>query len=221
MGYVYSDVHTSAEAAKAEVEAALGYEIHPRNDIAINAGRQDRVWIGNCVAIGLSSSFLEPLEATSIHGTITQVMMLSEWLDDPAGRDRYNAAVARQVDDFRDFIRFHYVSERRDSAFWRDVAASHPAFVTDRLAVWSRRLPEAADFPAFPLGLPHLQGQLYVPVLDGLGLLNRPAAQAAMAANPKARDLARATHASLMGEYAKAAARCLPHRAWLQGLQPA
>ena len=217
-GYVYSDRHTTPDAAKAEIEAALGHEIHPRNDIRIEAGRQDRVWIGNCVALGLSSSFLEPLEATSIHGTIVQLMMLSEWLTDPAGRDRYNAAVARQVDDFRDFIRLHYVSERRDSPFWRDVAASHPQVVRDRLALWSRKMPEAADFDPFPMGLPHATEHLYIPVLDGLGLLNREVAKAVMAADRAGRDRARAAHASLVAEYSRAAAQCAPHRAFLQGL---
>ena len=57
-----------------------------------------------------------------------------------------------------------------------------------------------------------------MPVLDGLGLLNRAAAQAEMAANPKARELARTTHAGLVREYSRAAAQCLPHRAWLQSL---
>lgn len=222
-GYVYSDAHTTPEAAKTEIEAVLGYEIHPRKDIKIEAGRLAQPWRGNCVAVGLASSFLEPLEATSIHGTIVQMMMLSEWLGQGDGRDRYNAAVATQVDDFRDFIRLHYVSERRDSPFWCDVAASHPAVVTDRLAQWRDHVPRAADFARFPpglehLGLAHVQEQLYLPVLDGLGLLNRPAAQAAMAADPRARDLARKTHATLVAEYTRAAAQCLPHRAWLQSL---
>ena len=132
--------------------------------------------------------------------------------------DRYNAAVARQVDDFRDFIRFHYVTERHDSAFWRDVAASHPDFVTERLALWQTRLPAHQDFEPFPLGLPHLQGQLYIPVLDGLGHLNRASAQAEMAADPKLRDRTRATHATLVAEYARAADQCMPHRAWLMSL---
>ncbi len=218
MGYVYSDAHTTADQAKAEIEAALGYEIHPRNDIPIHAGRQKDAWIGNCIAIGLSSSFLEPLEATSIHGTIVQLLMLAEWLDNPAGRDLYNAAVARQVDDFRDFIRMHYVTERRDTPFWQDVAASHPAVVTDRLALWQGHMPRPADFAPFPLGLPHLQGQLYTPVLDGLGLLSQSAARAEMAANPARRDQTRAAHASLVAEYTKAADQCLPHRAWLNSL---
>ena len=222
-GYVYSDAHTTPDQAKAEIEAALGYEIHPRNDIRIDAGRLRNPWLGNCVAVGLSSSFLEPLEATSIHGTIVQMMMLSEWLGQGDGRDRYNAAVATQVDDFRDFIRLHYVSERRDSPFWRDVAASHPQGILDRLQHWQTHIPQPQNFPRFPpglehLGLAHVQEQLYLPVLDGLGLLNRSAAQAAMASNPQARDLARKTHAGLVAEYARAAAQCLPHRAWLQSL---
>lgn len=218
MGYVYSDAHTTPEAAKAEIEAALGHEIHPRNDIRIDAGRQKEAWIGNCVALGLSSSFLEPLEATSIHGTIVQLQMLVEWLADPQGRALYNGAVARQVDDFRDFIRLHYVSERRDSPFWNDVAATHPDWTRERLALWAERLPEPQDFPAFPLNLPHLQGQLHIPVLDGLGLLDRDAARRRMASDPAARNAARSTHASLVREYAGAARACLPHRQYLQTL---
>ena len=218
-GYVYSDAHTTPDRAKAEIEGVLGYEIHPRNDIRIDAGRQRHVWIGNCVALGLSSSFLEPLEATSIHGTIVQLMLLSEWLAAPDGAFRYNAAVGRQVDDFRDFIRLHYVSERRDSPFWQDVAATHPGIVTDRLALWQGKMPGGLDFAPFPLGLPHVTEHLYTPVLDGLGLLNRDAARAAMAAAPSLRDKARATHAGLVAAYSRAAAQCAPHRAFLTSLQ--
>ena len=218
-GYVYSDAHTTPDRAKAEIEGVLGYEISPRNDIRIDAGRQRHVWIGNCVALGLSSSFLEPLEATSIHGTIVQLMLLSEWLAAPDGASRYNAAVGRQVDDFRDFIRLHYVSERRDSPFWQDVAATHPGIVTDRLALWQGKMPGGLDFAPFPLGLPHVTEHLYTPVLDGLGLLNRDAARAAMAAAPALRDKARATHAGLVAEYSRAAAQCAPHRAFLTSLQ--
>ena len=217
-GYVYSDAHTTPDQAKAEIEGVLGHPITPRNDIRIDAGRQRDAWIGNCVALGLSSSFLEPLEATSIHGSIVQLMLLSEWLGQPDAARRYNAAVAGQVDDFRDFIRLHYVSERRDSAFWQDVAATHPAAVTDRLALWQGKMPDAADFAPFPLGLPHVTGHLVTPVLDGLGLLNRDVARAAMTASPGLRDKARATHAGLVAEYTRAAAQCAPHRAFLTSL---
>ena len=217
MGYVYSDAHIGPEAAQAEIEAALGHKIEPRRDIKIEAGRLRAPWIGNCVALGLASSFLEPLEATSIHGTITQVMMLAEWLALPDGAARYNAAVATQVDDFRDFIRLHYVSERRDSAFWCDLAGSLPGALQDRLDLWATRLPRPGDFAPFALGLPHLQGQLYTPVLDGLGLLSREAARTEMA-DARLRERTRAAHAGLVSEYTRAADQCLPHRAWLESL---
>ena len=217
-GYAYSDKHTSPDQAKAEIEAALGHAIEPRNDIRIDAGRLKDAWIGNCIAVGLASSFLEPLEATSIHGTIVQLMWLQRWLTDPRGRELYNDAVARQVDDFRDFIRLHYVSDRRDTPFWRDVAQTHPAAVTDRLALWQTKLPTRDDFAPFPGNLPHVQEQLYIPVLDGLGLLSRAAAKAVLAQDPKRRAALRKTHDQLTREYRRAAAQCLPHRAWLASL---
>ena len=105
-------------------------------------------------------------------------MLLASVLPNPDDRARlaFNAASARQVDDFRDFIRLHYVSERRDSPFWRDVAASHPQVVRDRLLQWQDHIPRAADFARFPpglehLGLAHVEEQLYVPVMDGKVLM--------------------------------------------------
>ncbi len=115
-------------------------------------------------------------------------------------------------------MRLHYVSERRDTAYWRDVTASHPPVVTERLEKWSHKFPSREDFEPFPLGLAHVQEQLYVPVLNGLGLLSQDLARAEMARDPKLRQRARETHASLVAEYSRAAEKCLPHRAWLRSL---
>ncbi|UWR13419.1 tryptophan halogenase family protein [Sulfitobacter mediterraneus] len=218
-GYVYSDVHISPEQAKAEIEETLGHPIEVRNDIKIEAGRLSKPWIGNCVAVGLASSFLEPLEATSIHGTIVQLMWLSQMISEPNGANRYNSAHAGQVDDFRDFIRLHYVSERRDSAFWRDIAASHPKHVTDRTTQWRSSLPKRGDFAAVPMNMPHVQEQLYTPVLDGLGLFDRAAIKAQLSEKPKHRAQLRKAHAAIASEYARAAGQCMPHRAFLNSLK--
>ena len=213
-GYVYSDAHTTPDQAKTEIEAALGHQIFPRNDIKIDAGRLDRSWVGNCVALGLASSFLEPLEATSIHGTVVQLMALVQALGVADGRAGFNALAARQVDDFRDFIRLHYVSQRRDTAFWRDVAASHPERLKEKLRIWAKKMPESADFASFPLGLPHVEAQLYTPVLDGLGLLTPKAAKARLGVNARPKAAA----AALIREYQAAAGQCLGHRAFLEHL---
>lgn len=216
-GYVFSDAHISMDQAKAEIEAALGKPVEPRGDIRINAGRLRQNWTGNCVALGLASSFIEPLEATSIHGTVVQLLWLSEALAGKMTRDAYNAAAARQVDDYRDFVRMHYVSERRDTAFWRDIATSHPTQVTDRLATWQRRVPVASDFSPLPLGLPHCTEQLYTPVLNGLGLIPRSAGRATLPQAMATRTAA--TAKALISEYRAAAPRCLSHRDYLSHLQ--
>lgn len=224
-GYVYSDRFITPDQAQAEIETALGRRIEPRADIRIDSGRLDRAWIGNCLAVGLSQSFLEPLEATSIHGTIVQLMMFTQFhLGAAPGemdkhRDAYNAAVARQVDDFRDFISLHYVSERDDTPFWRAVRSEFRLpQVAERLEAWRKRLPQHADFSAFPGRFPHVEEHLYYPVLDGLGLLDRATARAEMAEMPKARAHARKTVESLVKEYKRAAMQAPGHREFLEGL---
>ncbi len=219
-GYVYSDAHLTPDQAQAEIEAALGMKIEPRNDIRIVSGRLDRQWVRNCVALGLSSSFLEPLEATSIHGTVVQLMLLTGLLPKATERAReaFNAACAREVDDFRDFIRLHYVSERRETAFWQDVAASTPPDLQDRLKVWAAKVPGPDDFAPFPMGLPHTGHHLHVPVLHGLGLLTAASAKVALAQDPRLRARARAAFHQLSSDYRQAAGRALGHRAFLDKL---
>lgn len=226
MGYVYSDQFLDPDGAKAEIESILGHEIHPRNDIRFEIGRLDKSWIGNCLALGLASSFLEPLEATSIHGTVVQMMMFIEFhLKDPvrmndADRSHYNAAAACQLDDFRRFINLHYVSERRDTPFWNHVANECILPETHaQLAHWQNQMPSAEDFIRLPGNFAHVEEQLHYPVLDGLGLLNRKTAQREMDELPEARKAARIAVESLKSEYIATARQTLGHRAFLSSLQ--
>ena len=224
-GYVYSDRHISPEQAKAEIEAVLGHAIEPRNDIRINAGRLAKIWRGNVLALGLASSFLEPLEATSIHGTVVALLLFAQrhlpTLDqpDPKAQVRFNAAIARQVDDFRDFINLHYVSERADSPFWCDVAGQYIQPQTRaRLALWQSKMPGSEDFQNDLGGLPHVEELLHYPVLDGLGLLNRNVARSVMARDPKFRAFARETADYLTRQGREMAGRAMSHRGWLASL---
>ncbi len=219
-GYVYSDAFTSPDQAKAEIENVLGCKIEPRNDIKIDAGRQREAWIGNCLSLGLASSFLEPLEATSIHGTIVQMMVFTRFhLKTLDGRIAYNDFAARQVDDFRDFINLHYVSERRDTPFWAAVAADFISSTTNaRLAFWKGKMPGHEDFKPLPGGFAHTEQQLHYPVLDGLGLLDRNVARRFMDAHPELKRKGRAAADSLSVEYRAAASRALGHRDFLRSL---
>ena len=222
-GYVYSDEFRTPEEAKLEVERVLGREIEARGDIRFQIGRLEKAWIGNCLAVGLSSSFLEPLESTSIHGTIVQMMLFADrYLKHPADmtdadRDDYNARVGRQVDDFRTFVNTHYVVERDDTPFWRNVRAErlHPE-TRERLAHWQREMPRREHFADFLFGLPHVETQLHYPVLDGLGLLDPKLAKSEMARQPEVRAFARKTVDSLVKEYKLAATKALGHAEFLE-----
>lgn len=225
-GYVYSDRHISPDQAIAEIEQTLGFQIEPRADIKIDAGRLDKVWSGNVLALGLSSSFLEPLEATSIHGTIVSVLLFANrhlatlGQADAAARETYNSAIAQQVDDFRDFINLHYVSERDDSSFWQDVSHHFIRKETRaKLAHWRNHMPSSADFSNDLDGLPHVEELLHYPVLDGLGLLNRDIAKTNMARDPKLRAFARDTVDHLGKQAKELAGRALSHRSWLASLK--
>lgn len=224
-GYVYSDRHLTPDQAQAEIETTLGLSITPRADIKIDAGRLDRVWDKNVLALGLASSFLEPLEATSIHGTIVAVLLfcnrhLSK-LTTISDQDRttFNHAIAGQVDDYCDFINLHYVSERQDSAFWRDVANDYIQTNTrEKIAQWQTKMPSSGDFANALDGLPHVEELLHYPVLDGLGLLNQTVARQTMSQNPKFRNFARDTVDHLSKQSKLLASQALSHREWLTSL---
>ncbi|WP_332701647.1 tryptophan halogenase family protein [Devosia sp.] len=222
-GYVYSDEFSTPEQAKAEVERVLGREIEVRGDIRFQIGRLENAWVGNVLAVGLSSSFLEPLESTSIHGTIVQMMLFADRhlkhpADmTPADRDDYNTRVGRQVDDFRTFVNTHYMVERDDTPFWREVRTNRIHHETrERLAHWKAHMPRHEHFPDTLFGLPHIQTQLHYPVLAGLGLLDPALARKEMDADPKLRQFAREAYDSLVREYRAAAQQALGHAEFLE-----
>jgi hypothetical protein len=135
-------------------------------------------------------------------------------------RNDYNARVGRQVDDFRTFVNTHYVVEREDTPFWRNVRAERiHAETRERLARWRREMPRREHFTDFLEGLPHVETQLHYPVLDGLGLLDRRVAQAEMARDPKLQAFARKTVEGLTREYRRAATQAMGHAEFLQAMR--
>lgn len=123
-GLVYSSNHLSDDAARAllldQIEGEMLTE--PRV-IRYGAGRRRQTWSKNCVAMGLSSGFLEPLESTSIHMIMIGVTRLMQLF--PFGGctealiARYNRLADDELEKIRDFIILHYkATERTDSPFW-------------------------------------------------------------------------------------------------------
>lgn len=128
-GYAYSSQFTSDEDAQREVEKLLGHEVQPLKFIKYDSGSLQEFWKGNVLSVGLASSFLEPLEATSIHATILQLFTFcQEYMTadikttlNPASIRTYNRKTRKMYDYYKDFTVLHYQGGREDSEFWRHI----------------------------------------------------------------------------------------------------
>ncbi len=128
-GYVYCDAYLSADQAEATLVANLdGAPVSAPNHLRFRTGHRDRFWAGNCVAIGLSSGFLEPLESTSIHliqmGIAKLIALFPAHAHAPAEQAEYNRLMTDDFTHIRDFLILHYkATARDDSPFWDYVRA--------------------------------------------------------------------------------------------------
>lgn len=137
-GFVYNDQFCSQEEAEREFRILLGEErtkdIEFRK-ISFHSKSLKNPWIGNVVAVGLSSGFVEPLEATGIAWFVTSTQVLisvlqHRYFDDDVSQ-RFNSSIRQYIEDVQDFVDAHYMlSSRRDSEFWK-YQTSRPR--TDRL----------------------------------------------------------------------------------------
>ena len=122
-GYVFDSKLATDEEIHTELEEYFQQKITNPRSFSFDAGCFDEVWVKNCIAIGLSSGFIEPLEATSIWVTSISLLRLRMHLAGMMQRDQkeidsYNAFVKAQNTSVLDFIYLHYISKRNDTAYW-------------------------------------------------------------------------------------------------------
>ncbi|MGW4891923.1 tryptophan halogenase family protein [Kitasatospora sp. NPDC004240] len=186
-GYVYAGDYCSPEEAERTLRGFVGpaAEDLTANHIRMRIGRSERSWAKNCVAIGLSSGFVEPLESTGIFFIQNAIEQLVRHLpggrDDEPLRESYNRQVGRVMDGVREFLTLHYYAAARDdNQYWRDAKSRPlPDALAERIERWRTRLPdedsvypyfhgfEPYSYTAMLLGLGGLETRP-LPVLSGL-----------------------------------------------------
>lgn len=136
-GYVYSSKFISDDEAREKYDAWLfkNFKVHLDTDriIRYRPGYYDEYYIGNCLAVGLSSGFVEPLESTGLQIVIQQVQEFltinSTLLNLDYNRKLLNTSNIKLYTDIFDFICLHYNTNRTDSEFWRYMTANKTEWV--------------------------------------------------------------------------------------------
>lgn len=177
-GYVHSSAHQSAgEAADTfahylhSLDASLPDKANIR-EIRFKTGYRQQFWKQNCVAIGLSSGFLEPLEASSLMLIEQSASLIAEQLPAHSGvmpyvAKRFNTTLTYLWQRTIEFLKLHYVLSNREEDFWQD--NKHSASIPERLATlleeWQYRPILDSDFPA---AIEAFSAQSYRYVLYGM-----------------------------------------------------
>jgi tryptophan halogenase len=161
IGCVYSSRHIDdcrAEAILRDYVARTASHADPASlairKLAFPTGHRAQFWAGNCVAVGLSAGFIEPLEASAI---VLIELSLSSLADNfPASRKamriharRFNALFRQRWDRIVEFLKLHYVLSRRTEPYWlahRD-PGSVPSRLADLVELWADQPPSAYDLP--------------------------------------------------------------------------
>ena len=174
-GYVYSSQFETTDSAINTLKKHIPLLNDPRT-FKFDSGHLKEAWVKNCIAVGLSSSFVEPLEATSISASIQQISLAIPYIasfkqNNTASQKHYNKAFNALMDNLLSMIRLHYISDRDDTPFWK---ACKNMKINDTLQelldLWQERTPCRGDTPNTNGELfqaPHLYH-----VAQGQGVLN-------------------------------------------------
>jgi tryptophan halogenase len=216
-GLVYSRAHMSDEEARRLLDESISGEvlIEPRL-IRFKAGYRRKVWVKNCIALGLSSGFVEPLESTSIHLIMIAVTRLLQTFPfrgvSSAVAERFNLQSSREIEGIRDFIVLHYhLTERDDSDLWRYCRhMAVPDTLAARIALFreaAHAFQDAHDLFRVDSWVQVMLGQRLTPLSRHPASLMMPEPQLSDALDSLRTNIARAvsampTHEAWLGDFA-------------------
>jgi tryptophan halogenase len=153
-GYVFDNNYISEDDAKKELDNYFGFEISSPRTFKFNAGCFEKIWIKNSLAVGLSSGFIEPLEATSIFqairvlndffGSYNNIYTKNENI-----KEKFNKKYLLETNEIVDFLYLHYVTDKKNNNFWFDFKKNNemPDFINYILSVIKERpIDESIDF---------------------------------------------------------------------------
>jgi hypothetical protein len=157
IGCVYASAFLSddeAEGVLAEYCRRISVDSPAPRRLTFRSAYRSRPWAANCLAIGQSAGFMEPLEASAI---VMIELSLDALLDDfpavsslmPIQARRFNALATYRWERIVDFLKLHYILSHRDEPYWRAHRdpASQPDRLAEMLALWRYRSPSAFDLP--------------------------------------------------------------------------
>ncbi len=222
-GYVYSSAHVSPDAAETELRTRLGLldaDVSACH-LKMRLGRHVKHWNGNCVAIGASQGFIEPLEATELlfvqRAAASFVDVLERGDLGEAARAAFNDGLNAHVDGMRDYIVTHYKSNTRtDTDYWRANAANEALSAPLRLLLrtWLASQPIAPGIENGSFGTGCAVLSWYC-LLAGVGLF--PAVDATRAATVQ---VAGGDLEGIDDLVRRGTPNFPDHRAWLRDIPP-
>jgi 2-polyprenyl-6-methoxyphenol hydroxylase-like FAD-dependent oxidoreductase len=177
-GYVYSSDYINKDQAENELRQHLGLmesDVEARH-LKMKVGRVEKHWHKNCLAVGLSQGFIEPLEATAIALSFNTISQFMQYFQEGKGtnkfEDVFNKDINTRFDGIRDYIVCHYkANQRTDSDYWRDNSANKNISenLSKILYLWKNSQDFAADLNKYNL-MGSYQPKSWACLLAGYGI---------------------------------------------------
>jgi tryptophan halogenase len=134
-GYVFDSDFISDDEAKKEIDNYLGFEVESPKTFSFNAGCYEKIWIKNCLALGLSSGFIEPLEATSLWQLESTLKLFFSLYNKNNNKITLNKYYLNQTQEVVNFLYLHYVTNKSNTNFWKNFVQNNnmPDFIKNIL----------------------------------------------------------------------------------------